>query len=376
MKARSGGLRFAAFFLKNTIGYESRPRAPLFPAGGFSYARAEVFGLMPSFWSKLAKRLALFVFMLFLLSVIVFYVARLTPGDPLQSFFGDAMETMSSEQLDAARERLGLTGPIHAKYLSWIAKVLKGDFGLSLRYKKPVSEVVGPLLGNTFILGATSYALVFILAIGLAMVCVRYEDTLLDKLICSLGTTAFYVPAFWLGVVLVLLFSVNLRWLPSSGAYGLGKSGDLIDRAKHLIMPLAVMILSHLWYYGYMIRNKLLDEVRRDYVLLARAKGLGQTEVLVKHCFRNVLPTIVSIMAISIPHVLGGTYVAEAVFNYPGIGLLAVSSAKYHDYNLLMVMVLITGALVILAGMTAQFINEIIDPRMRELADEGILVAD
>lgn len=331
---------------------------------------------MPSFWSKLAKRLALFVFMLFLLSVIVFYVARLTPGDPLQSFFGDAMETMSSEQLDAARERLGLTGPIHAQYLSWIAKVLKGDFGLSLRYKKPVSEVVGPLLGNTFILGATSYALVFILAIGLAMVCVRYEDTLLDKLICRLGTTAFYVPAFWLGVVLVLLFSVNLRWLPSSGAYGLGKSGDLIDRAKHLIMPLAVMILSHLWYYGYMIRNKLLDEVRRDYVLLARAKGLGQTEVLVKHCFRNVLPTIVSIMAISIPHVLGGTYVAEAVFNYPGIGLLAVSSAKYHDYNLLMVMVLITGALVILAGMTAQFINEIIDPRMRELADEGILVAD
>ena len=331
---------------------------------------------MPSFWSKLAKRLALFVFMLFLLSVIVFYVARLTPGDPLQSFFGDAMETMSSEQLDAARERLGLTGPIHAQYLSWIAKVLKGDFGLSLRYKKPVSEVVGPLLGNTFILGATSYALVFILAIGLAMVCVRYEDTLLDKLICRLGTTAFYVPAFWLGVVLVLLFSVNLRWLPSSGAYGLGKSGDLIDRAKHLIMPLAVMILSNLWYYGYMIRNKLLDEVRRDYVLLARAKGLGQTEVLVKHCFRNVLPTIVSIMAISIPHVLGGTYVAEAVFNYPGIGLLAVSSAKYHDYNLLMVMVLITGALVILAGMTAQFINEIIDPRMRELADEGILVAD
>ncbi|MDR2368530.1 MAG: ABC transporter permease [Deltaproteobacteria bacterium] len=331
---------------------------------------------MPSIWNKLFKRLALFAFMLFLLSVVVFYVARLTPGDPLQSFFGDAMETMSPEQLDAARERLGLTGPIYLQYGHWIAKVVRGDFGLSLRYKKPVSEVVRPLLGNTVILGVTAYALVFVLAILLALVCVRFEDTALDKLICRLGTTAFYVPAFWLGVVLVLLFSVNLRWLPSSGAYGLGKSGDIPDRVRHLIMPLAVMILSHLWYYGYMIRNKLLDEVRRDYVLLARAKGLGKTEVLVKHCFRNVLPTIVSIMAISIPHVLSGTYVAEAVFNYPGIGLLAVNSAKYHDYNLLMVMVLLTGALVILAGMSAEFINEIIDPRMKEQGDEWIKITD
>ncbi|MDR0622165.1 MAG: ABC transporter permease [Deltaproteobacteria bacterium] len=331
---------------------------------------------MQSIWTKLGKRLILFVFMIFLLSVAVFYVARLTPGDPLQSFFGDAMETMSTEQLDAARERLGLTGPIYLQYVRWIAKVCKGDFGLSLRYKKPVSQVVGPLLGNTLILGVTAYALVFLLAIGLALICVRYEDRFIDKLICRLGTTAFYVPAFWLGVVLVLLFSVNLRWLPSSGAYGLGKASDLPDRFKHLIMPLAVMILSHLWYYGYMIRNKLLDEVRRDYVLLARTKGLGKTEVLVKHCFRNVLPTIVSVMAISIPHVLSGTYVAETVFNYPGIGLLAVNSAKYHDYNLLMVMVLITGALVILAGMSAQFINEIIDPRMRELDEAGIKIAD
>ena len=331
---------------------------------------------MSPIWSKLAKRLALFVLMLFLLSVVVFYVARLTPGDPLQSFFGDAMETMSAEQLEAARVRLGLTGPIHVQYAHWIVKVLKGDFGLSLRYKKPVSEVVRPLLGNTLILGVAAYALVFLLAIGLALICVRCEDSFIDKLICRVGTTAFYIPAFWLGVVLVLLFSVNLRWLPSSGAYGLGKSSDLADRVRHLIMPLAVMVLSHLWYYGYMIRNKLLDEVRRDYVLLARSKGLGKTEVLIKHCFRNVLPTIVSIMAISIPHVLSGTYIAEAVFNYPGIGLLAVNSAKYHDYNLLMVMVLITGALVILAGMSAQFINEIIDPRMREISDEPLAVAD
>jgi peptide/nickel transport system permease protein len=331
---------------------------------------------MPSIWGKLAKRLALFALMLLLLSVIVFFVARLTPGDPMQSFFGDAVETMSSEELDAAREQLGLTGPIWLQYCRWIARVARGDFGLSLRYKKPVTEVVRPLVGNTLILGATSYILVFVLAAGLALICVRFEDRLPDRIICKAGTVAFYVPAFWLGVLLVLVFSVNLRWLPSGGAYGLGKSMSAADRIKHLIMPLTVMILSHLWYYGYMIRNKLSDEVRREYVLLARSKGLGQTEILIRHCFRNILPTIVSIMAISIPHVLSGTYVAEAVFNYPGIGLLAVNSAKYHDYNLLMVMVLITGSMVILAGMSAQLINEIIDPRMREQDDKWIQITD
>ena len=168
-----------------------------------------------------------------------------------------------------------------------------------------------------------------------------------------------------LGVLLVLVFSVNLEWLPSSGAYSYGKAGDIADRARHLVLPLAVMVASHLWYYAYMIRNKLLDEVRRDYVLLARSKGLGRTRVLWSHCLRNVMPTVVGIMAISIPHVLSGTYVAEAVFNYPGIGLLAISSAKYHDYNLLMLMVLFTGAMVIISSLLAQSINEAIDPRIK-----------
>ena len=157
------------------------------------------------------------------------------------------------------------------------------------------------------------------------------------------------------------------------GAYQIGDDGLMRSGVilRHLVLPLIVMVASHLWYYAYMIRNKLLDEIRRDYVLLARAKGLGRTRVLLSHCLRNVLPTIVSIMAISIPHVLSGTYVAESVFNYPGIGLLAVSSAKYHDYNLLMLMVLITGAMVMLSSLVAQAVNEVIDPRMK--SSDGVV---
>ena len=132
------------------------------------------------------------------------------------------------------------------------------------------------------------------------------------------------------------------------------------------------MVASHVWYYACMIRNRLLDEVRRDYVLLARSKGLGRRRVLMRHCLRNVLPGIVSLMAISVPHVLSGTYVAETVFNYPGIGLLSVSSAKYHDYNMLMLMVMLAGFLVIVSSILAQAVNEIIDSRMKGAERGGV----
>jgi peptide/nickel transport system permease protein len=272
---------------------------------------------------------------------------------------------MTAEELNAARVRLGLDAPINIQYIKWIGNAVHGDFGLSLKYKMPALEVIAPLIGNTLILGGTAYILVFGLATLLALFCAMNEDTLIDKIICKVGTAAYYIPPFWLGVVLVLIFSINLNWLPSSGAYDFGLSDDIINRIRHMVLPLIVMILSHLWYYAYMIRNKLLDEVRKDYVLLAKSKGCTKTEIVLKHCFRNVAPTIVSIMAISIPHVLSGTYIAEAVFNYPGVGALSVESTKYHDYNLLMLVVLITGVMVILSSIIAQSINEVIDPRMK-----------
>lgn len=303
--------------------------------------------------------------MLFILAVIVFYVARLTPGDPLQSFYGDAVQSMTQEQLDAARDRLGLNEPVYVQFSKWIEYACQGNFGISLRYKRPVLDVVAPLLGNTLILGVISYILVFTLAIGLALICARYENKRIDKFICKIGTIAYYTPAFWLGVVLILIFSINLQWLPAGGAYDYGKSKDWLNWAKHLVLPVTIMVTSHFWYYAYMIRNKLLDETRKDYVLLARAKGMSKMSVLVRHCLRNVMPAIINIMAVSVPHIISGTYVAETVFNYPGIGLMAVSSAKYHDYNLLMIIVLITGFLVVVSSFTAQFINEHIDPRIK-----------
>jgi peptide/nickel transport system permease protein len=276
---------------------------------------------------------------------------------------------MSMVEQQNARERLGLDEPLPVQYEKWLYNAVHGDFGISFKYRKPAIDILSALIGNTLLLGITAYGLVFLLAILLAVLCALHEDTWLDRIICKLGTIVYYLPPFWLGLLLILLFSVNLHWLPSGGAYDIGQSGNMLNRLQHMLLPLIVMVTSHLWYYAYMIRNKLLDEIRKDYVLLAKMKGLTRQQIVWRHCLRNVAPSIISIMAISVTHVLGGTYVVEAVFSYPGIGALSIESAKYHDYNLLMLVVLVTGALVVISSLVAQTINECIDPRMQEGVD-------
>ena len=134
----------------------------------------------------------------------------------------------------------------------------------------------------------------------------------------------------------------------------------------HLILPLSVVVLQHLWYYAYLVRNKLLEESRADYVMMAKAKGLSANRILFSHCLPNILPAYISLMSVSVPHILGGTYIVETVFSYPGLGALAYESARYHDYNLLMVLCLMTGIAVMVFNSLGQGLNGRIDPRIRE----------
>lgn len=316
------------------------------------------------------KKILIFLLSVLLLSVVIFYVARLAPGDPLVSYYGDRVEKMSMAEREWAEESLGLNDPIYVQYLRWFQNALKGNFGISFKYKTDVLEVIGGRLVNTLILGGIGFVLIFVLALGLGILCAWHEEKWLDKLICKVGTIISCIPEFWLSLILILIFAINLRWLPSSGAYSIGKAKDISDRILHLILPMTIVVGSHLWYYAYMIRNKLLEEVRAEYVLLAKSKGLDKKSILFRHCLRNIIPSYLSIMAISVPHILGGTYIIETVFSYPGIGTLSYESARYQDYNLLMLLCILSGAVVILCNIIAQTINEHIDPRMRE--NEGI----
>ena len=315
------------------------------------------------------KKLLVFFISVLILSVAVFYISRLAPGDPLMSYYGERVEKMSVEEKEEAREKLGLDDPIHIQYIRWAENALRGDFGISFKYKQGVMEVIGSRIGFTLILGGIGFVLTFAGALLLGLLCAWYEDRWIDRILCKGGTFLSCIPEFWLSLLLILIFAVTLHWLPSSGAYDIGYKEDILGRIRHLVLPMTVVVLQHLWYYAYMIRNKLLEETRADYVLLGKSKGLSGKEIMLKHCLRNVLPTYISLMAISVPHVVGGTYIVETVFSYPGIGALSYESARFHDYNLLMVLCMMTGILVIFCNLVGQVINEKIDPRIK--AAEG-----
>lgn len=311
------------------------------------------------------EKILVFIPSVFLLSLAVFYVSRLAPGDPLVSYYGDRVEKMSPQERAWAEDRLGLNAPIHVQYARWLRDAFQGDFGISYKYKMDVVEVISGRIGNTLLLGGTGFLLIFVLSLLLGVLCAWYEDRPLDRIVCKIGTAVSCIPEFWLALVFILLFAVSLGWLPSSGAYSVGKSGDWGDRLLHLILPLSIVVINHLWYYAYMVRNRILEEVRADYVLLAKSKGLTKKRIMFRHCLRSAIPSYLSIMAVSVPHVLGGTYIVEAVFSYPGLGTLSYESARYKDYNLLMLLCILSGVLVILCSMAAQIINERIDPRVR-----------
>ena len=316
------------------------------------------------------QKALVFLLSVLILSLAVFYISRLAPGDPLMSYYGERVEKMSPAEKEAAREKLGLNDPIHIQYIRWVEKAAKGEFGISFKYKQDVMEVIGQRIGNTLILGGTGFVLTFLGALGLGLFCAWHEDKWLDRIICKVGTFLSCIPEFWLSLVLILVFAATLHWLPSSGAYDVGYKNDVFNRIEHLILPLTIVVLQHLWYYAYMVRNKLLEETRADYVLLGKSKGLSRRRILLRHCLRNVLPSFISIMAISVPHVMGGTYIVETVFSYPGIGALSYESARFHDYNLLMVLCMMTGILVILCNILGSIVNERIDPRIR--ANEAV----
>jgi peptide/nickel transport system permease protein len=323
---------------------------------------------MRSIWKRRIKYILLktieMTIILIVLSAIVFAISRLCPGNPLRAYYGDGIEHMTTAEKNTARENLGLNDPLLIQYGRWAEHFLKGDMGISYKYKQPVFQIIGRNVWNTLALGGISYILTFSIAIILGMFCALREEKLLDKIICKIGVVSNGIPTFFMALVLILIFSVNLGIFPTGGAYSYGNSNDFFDRLYHLVLPLTVMVLGHLWYYTYMVRNKLLEETRKDYVLFCKSQGFSREKIMRHHCLRNIMPSLLVIMAISLPHIIGGTYIVEMVFSYPGLGTLSFESARYQDYNMLMALTMITGTVVLFFNFFAQILSEFIDPRV------------
>ena len=311
------------------------------------------------------KKAMQLVLSLLVLCILTFVISRAAPGDPLRAYYGDALERMSPEQLANAEHKLGLDEPLPVQFIHWVSQLLRGDLGISYQYKQPVTDVLQQVGANTFLLTLVSFILIFIIGIIVAVVCVENEGGLADRIIRRAGVAFGNVPEFFMAILLLVILSAKLGWLPMSGAFSIG-GGGAYDRAVHLVLPVLALVITHFWYCAFLMRARLSEEAAKDYVLLHRGKGLTQNQVIRRHCLRNIMPSALSIMAIFLPHLLGGAYVVEMVFSYPGLGKLGMESAQYHDYNMLMIIVLITGTVVILANIIAQMISEGLDPRIKE----------
>lgn len=320
---------------------------------------------------KVASKIARLVLLFMLLIVFVFFLSRLAPGDPLRAYYGQSVERMSPEQRTAAEKKLGLDEPLFKQFVIWCENALRGDLGISFQYKQDVLSVIGARAGNTLVLCGTAFLLTFALAIPLGLYCAAHEGSMPDRILSRLGAALSCIPGFFLAMLLIAVFSVGLGALPSGGAYPVGEAGNFSGRLRHLILPVAAIVLGHFWNYAYVVRSRVSGELQKDYVLLLHAKGLRVGGILWKHCLRNILPTLLSMAALSVPHLLGGVYIVEKVFSYPGLGALSFEAAQYHDYNLLLVLCVLTGAVTVLCSLLAEFLGEKADPTTRREARHG-----
>lgn len=314
-----------------------------------------------SFW---LKKIAIFALTLFLLSILLFGLERACPGDPLQAWYGDSLERMSEEEKASARTDLGLDRPVVLQYLSWAGRAAGGDWGISYKYKRPVKDVIGDYWTNSLVLGGVSFLLIFLFALLAGVYCALHENGPGDLLLSRMGVIFSSIPGFFIAMVLLAVFASCLGILPVSGVYSYG-GGGLADRISHLILPVLTIVLGHAGYYGRLVRDCLVEETRKEYVLQKKASGMDPRRIVTRHCLKNARPQIIQIMALAAPHVLGGTYVAEMVFSYPGLGLLSFQAAGDRDYNMLMALTLITGAVVCLFNMAGEILSETVDPRTR-----------
>lgn len=306
------------------------------------------------------------LFLLLVLSLVVFFLARACPGDPLRSWYGDGVDRLSAAQKEAMRRNLGLDRSLWVQYGLWLRNLFQGSLGISLKYKRPVTAVLGSVAGNTAILGLLAYVMTFLPAFRIGSSCALKEGSRKDRRLSRTAVVTGNIPSFFLGLLLILFFAVKIRLFPTGGAYSYGMAHSLPDRIWHLVLPCAVLVLEHVGYYGLMVRNLLVEETRKDYVLLHKSQGIPREKILRKYCMKNILPGMIPAMTMAVPHILGGTYVVEMVFGYPGLGTLAFESALYKDFNVLMAVTLLTGALVIFCNMLGEVLSAAIDPRMRD----------
>jgi peptide/nickel transport system permease protein len=308
---------------------------------------------------------------LFLLSVFLFGVVRLMPGGPLAQ--AERNPNVTPEQLAALRLRLGLDQPLPIQYVKWIkAFVLEGDWGYSIKFRRPVAEMIWERMPATLILFGAGFVVMLIFAIPIGVYSAIKPYSLFDNIITTFSFAGQSVPVYWLGLILIVIFYLNVQspfssgpMFPAGGMYTIGREGDFLDLLWHLVLPIAAMSFSWIAWYSRFLRSSMRDTLNEDYIRTARAKGLSLRTVHFRHALRNALLPLVTLIALDLPTVFGGAVFIETIFSWPGMGRLFWDAAKGRDYPILLAVMMIYAALTLLFNLIADIVYGYLDPRIR-----------
>jgi peptide/nickel transport system permease protein len=298
---------------------------------------------------------------------LVFLLLRAAPGDPAALLVGPAA---TPEQVAAQRHALGLDRPVAEQYAAWLARAARGDWGTSIASGRPVRDVLGGAWPATLRLVGLSLLLSYLFGIALGVVQAALGRSRLDTALSVTSVTLFALPGYWLGLVLVLLFTYELRWLPAFGAAGLdadylASPARAVDALRHLALPLLTLTLIGVGGIARFVRGAMLDVRGSLFLTVARAKGLTPTAVLTRHALRNALVPVLTLLGLSLPALFSGAVFVEAIFAWPGVGRVLVDAVQARDYPVVLAATAVSAALVVAGNLLAELLAAWADPRMR-----------
>jgi peptide/nickel transport system permease protein len=310
----------------------------------------------------LVRRLLMMVPVLVLVSIIAFSITLLLPGDPALAILGE-QGAKNEQAYQALRNELGLDQPLPIQYLQWARKTFSGDLGISIRNKQPVGEAILTRLAPTLQLATMAFLLGLLIAIPVGVISAVRPNSFFDIVGTVLALSGVAVPSFWLGIILVVIFSVWLKWLPPSGYVSL--LANPVQSLKLMLLPSIVLATEVAAVLTRQVRSALLEVLRQDYMTTARAKGLREANVVRIHALKNAMLPVVTIMGLLVGRLAGGTVIVETIFSIPGVGRLAVDSIFFRDFPVVQGVVMVMAVAVLTANLAADFVYAAIDPRIR-----------
>jgi peptide/nickel transport system permease protein len=314
------------------------------------------------------RRLLQTVPLLLFVSALIFLLLYLMPGDPIYRML-EGIPNLRPADYDRLRRLYGFDDPVYVQYAKWLWQLVQLNPGYSREYGQPVIELILPALKNTLVLTITAVVIGKVIAILLGIFSAVRQYSIGDYFLTGVTFVAYSVPGFWLGLMMMIVFSVKLGWLPTSGIvnpdFAPGSWEATVDWIKHLILPVAVLAISEIIQVQRFMRSSLLEVLRQDYLITARAKGLSEKTVIGRHALKNALIPVVTIIAVTMPRVIGGSTVVETVFAYPGMGRLLYTSIMGNDYVVAMTVVMIIAVTVVSFNLLADVLYGWLDPRIR-----------